>query len=61
MANLEIRHLILQNGLKHWQVAKAIGITPCTFSVWMREELSKDRLLRVQNAILKLSGGETNG
>lgn len=57
MPNLEIRQLMMRKGLKHWQVAKAIGISPYTFSVWLRDELKDERLKRVKDAINSLTGG----
>jgi hypothetical protein len=60
MANAEIRMEIISNGLKHWQVAEAAGISPYTLSVWLRHDLSGERLERVQSAVAKLIGGDRN-
>lgn len=46
----------------HWQVADAIGISPYSLSVWLRHELSGERLDRVESAIAQLTlekGGTT--
>jgi hypothetical protein len=56
MENMEIRKQIAEAGLKHWQVAKTIGISSYTFCVWLREELTGERLGRVQAAMQKLQG-----
>lgn len=56
--NIEIRQVMLQSGLRHWQVAQAIGITPYTFSVWLRQELTETRLKRVLDAINLLKAGD---
>lgn len=58
MPNIEIRQAMLQSGLRHWQVAQAIGITPYTFSVWLRQELTETRLKRVTEAINLLKAGD---
>lgn len=55
MKNQEIRNSITNAGLKHWQVAEAAGVSPYTLCVWLRTELSGERLERVQAAIKKLS------
>lgn len=53
-ANQEIRNHIFVSGLKHWQVADAIGITDSRFSVWLRTPLDDLRKDRVEKAIKKL-------
>ena len=57
MKNLEIRNAIAAAGLKHWQLADAIGISPYTLSVWMRHELEGERLERVKQAVAELTKG----
>ena len=59
--NFEIRKRIATAGLKHWQVADAIGISECTLCVWLRKELDGERLRRVQAAINALIGEVANG
>lgn len=59
MSNIAIRTKILQSGLKHYQVAEAVGVTPETFSSWLRKELTGDRLERVERAIEELLAEET--
>jgi uncharacterized protein YjcR len=54
MANLRIRQEMYKAGLKHYEVAKEIGISPFTLSVWMREELEGERLERVTVAMKNL-------
>lgn len=55
MYNIEIRKAIVGARLRYYEVAEAIGISPYTLSVWLRTELSGERLERVQAAIKKLS------
>jgi len=54
LRNKKIRRAIETAGLRYWQVAKAIGISPTTLSIWLREELSGEHLSRVEAAIEKL-------
>lgn len=58
MQNKSIRKAIEKAGLSYWQVADAIGIHPATLCVWLRHELTGERLERVQHAINVLSKGE---
>ena len=54
-ANQEIRNLITSNRLRNWEVAKEVGITDTTFSVWLRTELNDERKERVLKAIEELT------
>jgi uncharacterized protein YjcR len=54
MANLRIRQEMYKAGIKHYDLAKEIGITPVTLSGWFREDLTGERLERVNNALTKL-------
>lgn len=51
MNNLEIRTTAMQNGIKHWEIADAIGITECHFSRKLRKELPEKEKEKVLNAI----------
>lgn len=53
MSNEKIRNEIHSAGLKYWQVADEIGISPCTFSIWLRHDLEGERRTKVMNAIKK--------
>lgn len=55
MKNKKIRQAIENQGLKYWEVAAEIGINRCTLTEWLRQELTGDRLARVENAINQLS------
>lgn len=55
MNNKIIRRQIADAGLRHWQVADFIGISSCTLSVWLRHELTGERLARVEAAVAQLS------
>ncbi len=58
MKNKKIRSEIEKAGLRYWQVADKIGISPATLCVWLRHELDGKKLERVQSAIEALSGGK---
>ena len=52
--NLKIRQQLLLNGIKHYELAEAIGIYPTTLSVWLRTEFNNERLERVEKALEQL-------
>lgn len=54
MGNLAIRQEMYKAGVKHYEVAKEIGISPFTLSVWLRDELDGERLERVNSALTNL-------
>lgn len=54
MNNVEIRKAIADAGLKHWEVADAVGVCHYTFSTWLRHELSDAKRTRVESAIERL-------
>lgn len=58
MKNKNIRNAIEKAGLRYWQVAEAIGISPTTLCIWLRQELTGERLERVQAALEALSDGK---
>lgn len=58
MKNKKIRDAIEAAGLRHWQLADRIGISPATLCIWLRHELTGERLERVQAALEALSGGK---
>ena len=51
MNNLKIRQDIAKHRLKYYEVAKEIGVSPFTLSVWLREELTPERKKIVIKAI----------
>lgn len=48
---IKIRQAIAKHRLKYYEVAKEIGISPFTLSVWLREELAPEREKLVMKAI----------
>lgn len=54
MANLEIRQIIHEKRLRHYEVAEAMKISEYTLSKWMRTEMPEDKKELVMQAINKL-------
>lgn len=54
MANLQIRKMISDNRLRHYEVAGVLGISEYTFCKWMRTEFTEERKKQVQDAIQSL-------
>lgn len=57
MKNLDIRLMIKENRLCHYEVAREIGISEFTFCKWLREELSNDKRKLILSAIDKIVKG----
>lgn len=51
MTNKEIEHLLKQEHIYKWMVAKKIGIHETSLVRWFREELSEERKQQVMSAI----------
>ena len=51
MNNLEIRDRSRKKGVPHYLIAAELGITPNTFSVWLREELVGEKRKKVLTAL----------
>lgn len=51
MNNIRIRKMLLVNNIKNYELADKIGIYPSTLNVWMRTELTGNRLERVEKAL----------
>ena len=49
-ANNDLRTAIFTSGLKHWEIAKLLGIHEATLARWLRSELpneKKDQILQI--------------
>lgn len=51
ISNLEIREQLSKKRIKHFELAKALGIHPCTLSHWLEGELSEEKKKKIQKAI----------
>ena len=54
MANLEIRNLLRQKRIRHYEVASALGISEGTFCKWLRSELPPDKQKKFLEAIVEI-------
>ena len=60
--NADIKAKLILLGVKQWQVAEEIGISPGTLCVWLRYELTDERKNRIATAIDKVvKRGAANG
>lgn len=59
-ANMDIRTEIDEAGVKMWQIAAELGVHQCTFSTWLRFELTDELKETVREAITKIKE-RTNG
>lgn len=57
MPNTDIRKEIKSAGLRHWQIARALGISENTFCRRLREELTPAGKSDVRTAIRQLQNG----
>ena len=55
MNNIELRNLIIEKRIKFYEIAREVGIAPTTFTVWMRDELSDEKRVKVIKAIENLT------
>lgn len=51
LRNKDIRFFCMENGVKFWQIAVQLGISPETFTRRMRNELDEDEKRNVYKAI----------
>lgn len=61
MENVELRKRIISSGLKYWQVAEAVGVSPGTLTIWLRKKLTYEQQARVEDALNRLTVGDMNG
>ena len=56
MANIIVREELKQRGVRHWELAHALGVSEQTLVRWLRFELSEDKqmdMLEKIEAIVK--------
>ena len=56
-ANRALRDELRDNDIPLWKLAHEIGVTECTIVRWLREELTGERLERIQAAMKNLIKG----
>ena len=54
--NKDTREAIKRAGLKHYQIANALGIANTTFATWLQTDLSPERKKRIKEAIRSYNG-----
>ena len=52
--NADIRNKLKATGAKQWELAQEIGISQSTLVVWLRVELTDERLDRVTEALKRI-------
>ena len=58
MKNKKVRNALFRSGLKHYEVAEAMGVADETFSRWLRHELPAEKQNEILATIDKLKKGE---
>ena len=51
MYNLDIRQEIEKKRIKYFELAKVLGVDPCTLSRWLQRDLSKEKKAKILQAI----------
>ena len=57
-ANQDIRAAMTNNGVKFWECAEKLKISPSTFTVWMRRELPAEKKKIIYGAISEITKGK---
>ena len=55
LQNMEIREATKKAGVRNWEVAEALGISPCWYSQLLRHEFNDDLKRRALDAIRDLA------
>lgn len=50
-ANADIRKILLEKGIRHYEAAEACGVTLYTFSHWLQTEMKPEKKTEVLNII----------
>lgn len=56
--NQVIRRMAKANGVPHWKISKALGVSEATLTRWLREPLNQDRESQIIKIIERLGDGE---
>ena len=57
----KLKLYILSSGFHCYEVADAVGIAPCTLSVWLRAPLSKEHEKKIRGAVQGLKEARCGG
>ena len=49
--NAEIRKVLIDKGIRHYEAATACGVTPCTFTHWLQVEMKPEKKAEVLKAL----------
>lgn len=60
MTNKRIREAIKSNGLRHWQLADALGISEASLVRKLRHEIPEEETDRILEIIGRMRGGAQN-
>ena len=58
MKNIDLREKIAKTGVRHWELAEAMGVHPSVLSVKLRRELPEDEKVRLCEIIDELAEGK---
>lgn len=50
-ANTDIRKVLIEKGIRHYEAAEACGVTVYTFSHWLQTEMKPEKKKAVLHAI----------
>ena len=53
-ANADIRKVLFEKGIYHYEAAEACGVTVYTFSHWLQTEMKPEKKRKVLEAIQKI-------
>lgn len=60
-ANQDIRRALQVNGLRHWELARAMGVTEATLCRWLRVEVKPERKKEMLDNIAFLADLKNKG
>ena len=55
IANIDIKQRAVASGVRHWQIAQALGVSDFTFSRMLRNELNKEKKAEIFHIIDRLA------
>lgn len=58
---MDIRALAMENGVKLWEIAEALGVTDGNFSRKLRRELDADEKKRIVEIVNRISSAKNGG